>query len=879
VTARRAALATTTFLIALYAASPWLAEHLLPPLLARWGIEDARLSIGYPTLRGLDVARFALRANRVTVEGGATRIDWTLASLLRGDLESIVVDELGVRVASGARRDGPPAQYELPAFWALTPARRVRIEHLTVANDEPRIDAAGRVTFDPDVLQAALHVESPLLAVPLDVEGSVDPDGHLTIAVDERGVAEPLASLSGTIDRAARTLAFNGSGRLSGRPLQLLAAYAGVRSIAGSIEWRLDGRAPWPLPADGSTRGVDADVRYRIDVADVVGAFGTARATIHGDAAVANGAVKGRVESGSSVGIESAALAALAAFAPRGGVGGTVAVDAEQDVELEFAAQRLRIGDGLALTLQASDKPIRLHARGALGLDRSFDLSMVGLDGAPVLLATGSPEGDALAVKSQLVLTGRPLRAVAQAAGIVATHGHVAVDFEGRVGDGARSPYDVDGRGRARVALTGKFGDDAFDASFEGGYSVGAAIDATIDPAAHVALTNAGIEASTVGPIVATATMDPLSIDVGAIDCRIALPPVHVGERTVTLGNAWISVDSVKLAGSTLTTSATLRTHVGRDAWPLRVTASHDLDSAVGSFASNGEWQAQKAALRVELPGFDAPYDIDDGTVALQLDGGWKIAKANTYWAKGRLRVNAHHAHYDDYAIEGVAADLPLEVATESFAVGANAVAIDSIDVGFPVTNVAVDFDVANGAAHVRRLTGTTLGGRFEAAPFDYDLTYDKMSVALDLNGISLADVLALEGGDVHGDGVLDGRLPLALDGSTFTIVDGRVAARAPGGTLVYKGAAAASLAEKSGLAFALQALEDFRYDTLDAKVALAADGVLALGVRLQGMNPAVEQGRAIQFNLNVTENLPALLQSLRAADRITEKVEKRFVQ
>ncbi|HTO59431.1 MAG TPA: YdbH domain-containing protein, partial [Pseudomonadales bacterium] len=102
---------------------------------------------------------------------------------------------------------------------------------------------------------------------------------------------------------------------------------------------------------------------------------------------------------------------------------------------------------------------------------------------------------------------------------------------------------------------------------------------------------------------------------------------------------------------------------------------------------------------------------------------------------------------------------------------------------------------------------------------------------------------------------------------------------RAPGGTLVYKGAAAASFAAKSGLSFALQALEDFRYDTLDAKVALAADGVLALGVRLQGVNPAVEQGRAIQFNLNVTESLPALLQSLRAADRITEQVERRLVQ
>src|SRR5262249_23204925 len=99
VTVRRAALATTTFLIALYAASPWLAERLVPPLLARWGVEEAQLSIGYPTLRGLDVERFAARASGVAVDGGATRIDWSLAALLRGDLESIVIEELRVRVA------------------------------------------------------------------------------------------------------------------------------------------------------------------------------------------------------------------------------------------------------------------------------------------------------------------------------------------------------------------------------------------------------------------------------------------------------------------------------------------------------------------------------------------------------------------------------------------------------------------------------------------------------------------------------------------------------------------------------------------------------------------------------------------------------------
>ena len=81
----------------------------------------------------------------------------------------------------------------------------------------------------------------------------------------------------------------------------------------------------------------------------------------------------------------------------------------------------------------------------------------------------------------------------------------------------------------------------------------------------------------------------------------------------------------------------------------------------------------------------------------------------------------------------------------------------------------------------------------------------------------------------------------------------------------------------RSGFGFAFKALEDFRYNTLDANVALAADGALTLAVRLRGANPAVEEGRAIAFNLNLNENLTALLESLRAADSITNQVEQRY--
>jgi hypothetical protein len=48
------------------------------------------------------------------------------------------------------------------------------------------------------------------------------------------------------------------------------------------------------------------------------------------------------------------------------------------------------------------------------------------------------------------------------------------------------------------------------------------------------------------------------------------------------------------------------------------------------------------------------------------------------------------------------------------------------------------------------------------------------------------------------------------------------------------------------------------------------------LGVRLEGHNPAVEKGRRIVYNLNVTENVPVLLESLRLQDAFTRRIERR---
>ena len=67
-----------------------------------------------------------------------------------------------------------------------------------------------------------------------------------------------------------------------------------------------------------------------------------------------------------------------------------------------------------------------------------------------------------------------------------------------------------------------------------------------------------------------------------------------------------------------------------------------------------------------------------------------------------------------------------------------------------------------------------------------------------------------------------------------------------------------------SQLSLVLQALSDFHYNALELGIQYE-DDTLKLTAKLEGKNPDWQQGRPVNFNLTVQENIPALLKSLRS--------------
>jgi len=111
-------------------------------------------------------------------------------------------------------------------------------------------------------------------------------------------------------------------------------------------------------------------------------------------------------------------------------------------------------------------------------------------------------------------------------------------------------------------------------------------------------------------------------------------------------------------------------------------------------------------------------------------------------------------------------------------------------------------------------------------------------------------------------------------------VENGQLAARAPGGVLRFVSPRLQAMAQANpGMNLVTEALENFHYRHLSSSVGYDERGTLNLGLRLEGRNPDLEGGRPINFNINLEEDIPALLTSLQLSDRVNRTIQQRVQQ
>jgi Dicarboxylate transport len=214
-------------------------------------------------------------------------------------------------------------------------------------------------------------------------------------------------------------------------------------------------------------------------------------------------------------------------------------------------------------------------------------------------------------------------------------------------------------------------------------------------------------------------------------------------------------------------------------------------------------------------------------------------------------------------------------------------ISLAKIRPGFAVENIRLRVSlpkatpIAQPQVRIETFTAGLFGGEVclpDAQFWDFSAPSNK--ITLRARDWQLGDLVALQpNADIHAQGILEGELPVTIADGRIIIEQGYLRALPPGGFIRYisdeKGRALAD--SNPELAMAIDLLSDFQYEVLRTDVQLDKAGNLLLGLSLAGSNPAHYEGQAINFNINLEQNLDPLLQSLRLSDNVTKRIEGRM--
>ncbi|MEO3879699.1 intermembrane phospholipid transport protein YdbH family protein [Rheinheimera fenheensis] len=306
--------------------------------------------------------------------------------------------------------------------------------------------------------------------------------------------------------------------------------------------------------------------------------------------------------------------------------------------------------------------------------------------------------------------------------------------------------------------------------------------------------------------------------------------------------------------------------------------------------ATKVNWQLDELFL---LAGNPLAATLNDWPALLELNrgrlsGNGSVLLASQAEAQAKLTLSGVSGIYDRSLFKDASStffanyqDYKLTVSTEQSRVGEINHGIVAGPLLLSASYQAGADALSTGTLDIRQLQLSLMGGSVSLQPQQLKLADKEQLLQLELKQLELSQLLQQHPStDVSGNGSLSGRIPLLLSSKGASVQQGVIAAESPGGQLQYRPAKAQSMAASNpGMKLVLEALDDFHYSVLSSNVSYDTSGKLLLALQLQGKNPALEQGRAINLNINLEEDIPALITSLQLSSQISDVIKKRVQQ
>jgi Dicarboxylate transport len=202
------------------------------------------------------------------------------------------------------------------------------------------------------------------------------------------------------------------------------------------------------------------------------------------------------------------------------------------------------------------------------------------------------------------------------------------------------------------------------------------------------------------------------------------------------------------------------------------------------------------------------------------------------------------------------------------------------LEVGLALTQGFTTFQLEpDGPLAVQQLRFRFAGGTLRAEPFSVGSDDSAMSVILKAEGLDLARLLEqMQLPGLTGEGRINGRLPVVIEGSEALIEGGELVSERPGWLRYRPDQPPAALQSGAqGLDLLLQALENFRYEELRVTLDGRTDAEMDIQLHIKGANPGLHDGYPIEFNLNLEGELGNILRSNLSGFHIPEPIRRRL--
>ena len=308
----------------------------------------------------------------------------------------------------------------------------------------------------------------------------------------------------------------------------------------------------------------------------------------------------------------------------------------------------------------------------------------------------------------------------------------------------------------------------------------------------------------------------------------------------------------------------------------------------MGGYTGEHDWRTQGGFLTFDTdtlllkPGGFQPQVLFPVFADMMADARGALRATGVIdWKDGSIKSNGNVELIDiDFAslvgpVSGVNSQIQLGSLLPLATLTPQRIDIQQIDVGIDLFFGEFLFSLtADGDVVLEEAVWPWAGGEigFDRAALIFDETPQDLN--LFVRAVDLAEVFALLDVDgLTGTGVLQGKLPVRIEGGGITILDGVLTSSEDGGILSYQGAVSVSADEDDGSKLMFDALENFTYERLQVSISGRTTDDLKVAILLEGSNPQVLNGYPFKINISTEGPLAEMVRQGTIGYRVPERI------